>query len=110
MQRKKNLVGNQLRVLIFLLVSECILLLLSLIMGRIGNFRIPKYGVEVQAVDMTFMHQKGVFCAGIQLFNVLPYNIEILKHDIRVLQPTLKGYLQTHPFYCLVEFASIDGL
>ena len=55
-------------------------------------------------------YQKGVFCAGIQLFNVLLYNSKIFKHDIRVLQPTLKGYLQAHPFYCVVEFASIDGL
>jgi hypothetical protein len=45
-----------------------------------------------------------------QLFNVLPYNIKILKHDIRVLQPALKGYLQAYLFYCVVEFASIDGL
>jgi hypothetical protein len=55
-------------------------------------------------------YQKGVFCAGIQLFNVLPYNIKIFKHDIGVLQPTLKGNLQAHPFYCVVAFASIDGL
>jgi len=119
-QRKKNVVGNQLRVLIFSFVSECILLLLSLIMDKIGKIT-NKYGnngVEVQnsqhdpcvSICNITVYQKGVFCAGIQLFNVLPYNIKIFKHDIRVLQPTLKGYLQAHPFYCLVEFASIDSL
>jgi hypothetical protein len=38
-QRKKNLLGNQLRVLIFLLDSEYMLLLLSLIMDKIGKFQ-----------------------------------------------------------------------
>lgn len=119
MQRKKNLAGDQLRVLIFLLASEYILLLLSLIMDKIGKFQTnteicsrstsSQHDLHVPIYNLTDC-QKGVFCAGIQLFNVLPYNIKIFKCDIRVLQPTLKGYLQAHPFYCVVEFASIDGL
>jgi hypothetical protein len=118
-QRKKNLVGNQLRVLLFLLASECMLLLLSLIVDKIGKFHTnmeihsrstsSQHDLHVPFYNLTD-YQKGVFCAGIQLFNVLTYNIKIFKHDIRVLQPTLKGYLHSHPFYCVVEFASIDGL
>ena len=42
MQRKKNLVGNQLRVLIFLLVSECILLLLRPLIRRVAANKLNK--------------------------------------------------------------------
>jgi ABC-type maltose transport system permease subunit len=33
----------------------------------------------------------------------------MFQHYVRVLQPTLKGYIKTHPFHCVEEFAAIDG-
>ena len=86
MQRKKNLVGNQLRVLIFLLASEYILLLLSLIIDKIGKFQTnteicsrstsSHHGLHVPIYNLTD-YRKGLFFARIQLFNVLPYNIRV---------------------------------
>jgi hypothetical protein len=88
-------------------------------MDKIGKFQTnmeiysrstsSQHDLHVPIFNLT-EYQKGVFFAGFQLFNDLPYNIKIFKHDIRVLQPTLKGYLQAHPFYYVVEFASIDDL
>jgi hypothetical protein len=34
---------------------------------------------------------------------------KIFEHDVRVLQPTLKGYMKAHPFCCVEECAAIDG-
>jgi hypothetical protein len=104
---------------ILLLTIEYIVLLLSLIMDKIGifqtNLEICSRSTESQhdlhvTIDNLTNYQKGVFCAGVELCNVLPNSIKIFEHDVRVLQSTLKGYMKAHPFHCVEEFAAIGGL
>jgi hypothetical protein len=49
-------------------------------------------------------YQKGVYCAGIKLFNNLPPTIETLNYDIKMFNSALKECLLSHSSYSVEEF------
>jgi hypothetical protein len=63
------------------------------------------YNLHVPNTNLS-KYQKGVYYAGIKLFNNLPPSIRSLSHNMKTFKLALKEYLLSHSFYSIVEFTS----
>jgi len=48
--------------------------------------------------------QRSTFYASINIFNILPHSLTILKHDKAKFEAALRKYLNTQSFYYVDEF------
>jgi hypothetical protein len=54
-------------------------------------------------------YQRGVYYTGVRLFNRLPTNISLMKHDKNLFRLALRSYLLEHCFYSINEFTDQTG-
>ena len=66
--------------------------------GQKNDLHLPQVSLE--------MYQKGVYYAGIKIFNGLPKAIKDISSEPKKFKVTLKHCLLTHSFYSLDNFFS----
>jgi hypothetical protein len=62
-----------------------------------------KFDLHYPSSHLSMCH-KGVYYAGIKIFNNLPAPIKDLSHDIKQFKIALKDFLYSHSFYTLDEY------
>jgi len=61
------------------------------------------YDLHIPAANSA-VFQKGVWYAGIKIYNYLPPTLKQLSHDISKFKSALKRFLFTNPLYTLEEY------
>jgi hypothetical protein len=52
--------------------------------------------------------QKGAYCAGIKIFNILPPSLKTISDKKEKFKVALKRYLNTHTFYYVHDFLHLN--